>query len=67
MKAAFAKMPILGWGLALHHGVFIRSRPDGRTNAKVLASETSADAASMPVVVYQLKVDEGIVSLLKYV
>ena len=29
--------------------------------------ETSADAASMPVVVYQLKVDEGIVSLLKYV
>lgn len=46
MKAAFAKMPILGWGLALHHGVFIRSRPDGRTNAKVLASETSADAVA---------------------
>ena len=30
MKASLAKLPLLGWGLALHHNVFIRSRPSGR-------------------------------------
>ena len=30
MKASLAKLPVLGWGLALHHSVFIRSRPEGR-------------------------------------
>mgnify|MGYP006093678209 CR=1 FL=1 len=41
MKASLAKLPIIGWGLALHHSVFIRSRPEGRA-AQVSVAERAA-------------------------
>lgn len=44
-KASLAKLPLLGWGMYLHHNVFIRSRPDGRESS-VAPSERAQTVAA---------------------
>ena len=51
MKASLAKIPILGWGLALHHSVFIRSRPEGRAATVSVAERAATVSADMDDIV----------------
>ena len=44
-KAALAKVPIIGWGLWLHHTIFIKSRPQGRRGDQVFSQVDSSAAA----------------------
>ena len=56
-KASLAKLPLLGWGMYLHHNVFIRSRPEGRdasTTESQRAQMVAADLADVNATVISL-------------
>ena len=55
MKASLAKMPLLGWGLKLHHSVFIRSRPEGREPGKSKAARAASVKRDMGELVSTVK------------